>query len=388
MELKARERRSAAAQVVEMIRSKIIRGELKPHDRLPTMTEMGKDLGVGVFAVRRAIKELKEDGLVNPIVGQGVFVAESDGEKKLGMVAVVESIVASDRGFSFKNPRTTGAIQEHLGQLGATACMISPVVEGPSAEQFRRSIVDNFDGVIWLFPTAKHWDTIDALAQAGMPMVLTSPNERVSRYPCVESDLVGAGHAAGRYFLENNCSEVTLFWSEPQEEEADQHAMPHKTGSSIGCRLALSQVFTEGVARAGGAPSGLEVVELPYEGADECRQIISDRLQNAPAGSGVFIVCTWGFLDWLAHDPAEVAAVLDKHKVIAMVANKEYGDLGPLAELIELQTIAIPHETMGRHAVGILSRLVENGKEEPAGTTTTLVHVRFGPYQANLNVNV
>jgi DNA-binding transcriptional MocR family regulator len=66
-------------QISERIRRKIEDGELAPLARLPSMDELAKQLKVNKITVRKALGELRADGLIYSVPAQGTFVADPLG---------------------------------------------------------------------------------------------------------------------------------------------------------------------------------------------------------------------------------------------------------------------------------------------------------------------
>lgn len=67
---------SASDLVVNSIRSKIQRGELKAGDRLPVEAELAKELNVGRSSLREGIKVLTAYGVVESRQGEGTFITD------------------------------------------------------------------------------------------------------------------------------------------------------------------------------------------------------------------------------------------------------------------------------------------------------------------------
>ncbi|MCZ7553340.1 MAG: GntR family transcriptional regulator [Anaerolineales bacterium] len=61
-------------QIVESVRSKILSGELKPGDRLPSIRELTRQWNCTPGTIQRAYRELAEQGLVVSRAGQGTHV--------------------------------------------------------------------------------------------------------------------------------------------------------------------------------------------------------------------------------------------------------------------------------------------------------------------------
>src|SRR6185503_5904207 len=69
-------RESLSAQAAEQIQQFIMRGELRPGDRLPPPPELSEQLGVSRTVVREATKLLQERGLIKVLTGSGSFVSK------------------------------------------------------------------------------------------------------------------------------------------------------------------------------------------------------------------------------------------------------------------------------------------------------------------------
>jgi len=74
------QRSSIAFQILERIKSALIRGDLKPGDYLPSETELTQSLGIGKSSVREAIKMLQAIGIVEVRRGQGTIIRREPGE--------------------------------------------------------------------------------------------------------------------------------------------------------------------------------------------------------------------------------------------------------------------------------------------------------------------
>lgn len=68
-------------RVAQAIQDKVTAGTLRPGDKLPAEQDMAEEYQVAYSTIRRAMKELRERGLVESIWGKGTFIVEkrSDG---------------------------------------------------------------------------------------------------------------------------------------------------------------------------------------------------------------------------------------------------------------------------------------------------------------------
>lgn len=63
-------------QIKEQIKSKIISGELKAEELLPSIRALAKDLRCSVITTKNAYEELVNEGYVKTIPSKGFYVAE------------------------------------------------------------------------------------------------------------------------------------------------------------------------------------------------------------------------------------------------------------------------------------------------------------------------
>ena len=67
-------------QIVSQIKAKIIAGELREGDALPSMRLLAKELRISVITTTRAYEELEREGFIVSMTGKGSFVAGKDLE--------------------------------------------------------------------------------------------------------------------------------------------------------------------------------------------------------------------------------------------------------------------------------------------------------------------
>ncbi len=66
------------AQITEQFRAKILSGELREGDALPSIRLLAKELRISVITTKRAYEELEQAGLIYTLPGKGSFVAAQD----------------------------------------------------------------------------------------------------------------------------------------------------------------------------------------------------------------------------------------------------------------------------------------------------------------------
>lgn len=67
-------------QIVSQIKAKVISGELREGDALPSMRLLAKELRISVITTKRAYEELEREGFIVSMTGKGSFVAGKDLE--------------------------------------------------------------------------------------------------------------------------------------------------------------------------------------------------------------------------------------------------------------------------------------------------------------------
>lgn len=67
-------------QIVTQIKSKIISGELREGDALPSMRLLAKELRISVITTKRAYDELEKEGFLYAVPAKGFFVAPKNTE--------------------------------------------------------------------------------------------------------------------------------------------------------------------------------------------------------------------------------------------------------------------------------------------------------------------
>ena len=62
-------------RVIEMT----VKKQLSPGDKLPSVRELAKSLGVNPNTVSKAFQNLERDGIIYSLAGRGSFISESNG---------------------------------------------------------------------------------------------------------------------------------------------------------------------------------------------------------------------------------------------------------------------------------------------------------------------
>ena len=67
-------------QIGHQIKARILSGELKEGDSLPSIRNLARELQISVITTKRAYEELEKEGFVDTVGGKGCFVAMQNKE--------------------------------------------------------------------------------------------------------------------------------------------------------------------------------------------------------------------------------------------------------------------------------------------------------------------
>ncbi len=86
-------------RVVELV----LKGELKPNDKLPPIRDIASELGVNPNTVSKAFSKLEADGIIYSMVGRGTFIREpkTDAIRQSVLKKFADSVTeAANAGFT------------------------------------------------------------------------------------------------------------------------------------------------------------------------------------------------------------------------------------------------------------------------------------------------
>ncbi|MGM0836623.1 MAG: GntR family transcriptional regulator [Bacillota bacterium] len=107
-------------QIIDRISKEIVRGDLKPGDKLPSVREMAIQSGVNPNTIQRTYSEMERMEIVETRRGQGTFVTEDSGMvvqlRKSMEASVVESFVQSMREIGVTETEIIHSVEEFLAK--------------------------------------------------------------------------------------------------------------------------------------------------------------------------------------------------------------------------------------------------------------------------------
>jgi DNA-binding LacI/PurR family transcriptional regulator len=148
-------------------------GKLKPGQRLPSMDDLAESCGVTKITVRRALLELKSEGLIYTRPAQGTYVAETlpalrqRRRNKVLTVGLVSRVLTGEPG-PYHAEILASLRTEMSKQKGNLVVLPAPQADGPDiSEQMGHA---NLDAVIFLGPFET--DALRRIVRNGPPSVL------------------------------------------------------------------------------------------------------------------------------------------------------------------------------------------------------------------------
>ncbi|MBN8191080.1 GntR family transcriptional regulator [Bacillus sp. NTK074B] len=109
-------------QIADRIIREIVRKELSPGDKLPSVREMAVQSGVNPNTVQRTYSELERMDIVETRRGQGTFVTER--EEVLAVLnekvqrEVIESFIRNMKELGLTKEQMIQGVEKYLGQRG------------------------------------------------------------------------------------------------------------------------------------------------------------------------------------------------------------------------------------------------------------------------------
>jgi GntR family transcriptional regulator len=101
--------RAVFEQVAAEIRRAILDGEARPGERLPPARDLGAELGVNSNTVLRALRVLRDEGLLEFRRGRGVTVAGTP--ERTAMVAKARELVELSRRLGYRRDEVMRIIE-------------------------------------------------------------------------------------------------------------------------------------------------------------------------------------------------------------------------------------------------------------------------------------
>ncbi|WP_249872400.1 GntR family transcriptional regulator [Oceanobacillus saliphilus] len=111
-------------QLAERMKRQIIRGELSPGDKLPSVRETGLDVSVNPNTVQRTYRELESMQIVETRRGQGTFVTEDqsvlDSLREEMKIKAISDFVREMQEMGYSDDEIQNGLTNYLHEKGET----------------------------------------------------------------------------------------------------------------------------------------------------------------------------------------------------------------------------------------------------------------------------
>ena len=78
IQINYQDKRPIYEQIVEKFRTLVVRGVLKPDDKIPSVRSLAIDLSINPNTIQKAYQELERQGVIYTVKGRGNFVSAKD----------------------------------------------------------------------------------------------------------------------------------------------------------------------------------------------------------------------------------------------------------------------------------------------------------------------
>lgn len=190
-------------KIVAQVTDAIVRGELKPGDRIPTERDLAVVFGVSRTAIRDAIKILSGRGVLDVRHGVGIFVASADpevnslafaGAKIQDLFEIRQTLETQAASWAAQRgtPEHIQRLRNIIDEARRNADMLTILAEKDA--QFHMAIAEASENMLLV---KVMWMLLDALAE-GRQQSLTIPNRALASLDEHEQivNAIEAGHAA------------------------------------------------------------------------------------------------------------------------------------------------------------------------------------------------
>lgn len=109
-------------QLIDEILEDIKQGRLNPEDKLPTERELAERLGISRGTVKKAYKELADNGVIDVIQGSGSYIhnnaALTGNEKQMAAIELIDSLLETLDDWNFSVPEILNLIKIRISRKG------------------------------------------------------------------------------------------------------------------------------------------------------------------------------------------------------------------------------------------------------------------------------
>ena len=214
-------------QISERIRKEIEEGKLPPLSRLPSMDDLAKTHGVNKITVRKALGELRAEGLIYSVPAQGTFVAdplaprEKPAQTSMINVGLVGYVLRKES-FGPYHLEIVAGMQTELSRQHAALVILPAGGLINEDDYFRLVKRAHVDAVIYLGPIAP--PILGHLIRQGPPAVVADAPEGSGHADVICFDNAAGAKAAAEHLYEMGHREFALITGDDQVASMEREA--------------------------------------------------------------------------------------------------------------------------------------------------------------------
>ncbi len=222
MESKLLRAASKTEQVSDYVRKQIAKGRFGPGDCLVGERQLAQQLGISLVTVRRGMKQLAEEGVIERVQGKGTFVREVEAVAAAApanppISLAYPAVAAGVHGDVFLGPVIDG-VQEELMQAGLVLHL-----HGLNGQALLDALADpvkargTFPGGVIVVNHRMTPKEAGLLGEAGIPQVQIGTPTAES-IPFVDVDHFRGGFLAGLHLVQQGCRRPALLLGKVSEQ--------------------------------------------------------------------------------------------------------------------------------------------------------------------------
>lgn len=206
-------------KIYEDIKKRIISGEIKNDERLPTEKEIGEKYGVSRITAIKAMQKLENESLVRRVRGSGTFVCYSDistfGKYRFSINTHSKNIAfVASCNIDFVLP-ILAAFQKIAIAHGYNVSIFDTAQNSAIETNILRSLnADDFCGIIFK-PTSLFASVgeLYKIAKKNIPLVFLDTNIPMIKAPCVRSNNYKGGYLLTKKLIEYGHTNIAVVFS-------------------------------------------------------------------------------------------------------------------------------------------------------------------------------
>lgn len=338
-------------KIIHYLRDKIDKKELQPGDRLPTEMELAEKFRVSRITSKRALEELREEGLIYRVRGKGSFVAEpklpeilsDDASGSMDYSRVIVIVIP----FSLSNGGVVDIIRGASGIASERGYILDIKYSRNDLEEERKLLLSLYKkgvGGIIFYPIAdgRNLEVMNMLSMEGYPIVTIDRYFESLPISCIVSDNKKGEYEATKYLLERGHKNIAFITAAKIEDATSVR------NRYFGYCMALKEY---------GVETRHEFVRNGDLYENEVGQVLADMLEN-----GVTAICCVN--DYVA------VSVLRHLRGLGVEVPRQVSVIGfdnlDFCEMayVPLTSMAQDLEQIGERAAKFVVECIENGQYE------------------------